>query len=145
MNRWMKIAAIFLVTVAFIIVGIGVGLFLIENDQWHQVELHQWLRWGELGHTDWEVWMPALMAGWLVAALALAILFLWSVFYVWRRRQYESEIKRLHRQLIKLRNLPFEEPAPFEDDYERPDPTAARLLARLRSDGPADDRTDRRS
>lgn len=131
MGRWIKNAAIFLVTVAFIIVGVGIALFLIENDRWERVDLHPWLRQIGLGDAEWEVWVPLLVAGWFVATLILGILFLWSVFYVWRRRRYESEIRRLQRELIKLRNLPFEDPAPFEDVVEMPDPTAASLMLRL--------------
>ena len=64
--------------------------------------------------------MPALIAGWLATAVLLAALVLWSMFYVWRRRQYESLIDRLERELAKLRNLPFTEPAPLEDLPETP-------------------------
>jgi hypothetical protein len=78
--------------------------------------------------------MPVLMAGWLIAVLAVGALVLGTVFYIWRRRQYESEIRRLQRQLIKLRNLPFEDPAPFEDVSEAPNPEAASLMLRLRRD-----------
>ena len=45
-----------------------------------------------------------------------------------RRRQYESLIKNLENELARLRNLPFENPAPFEDLPELPDPDAARIL-----------------
>lgn len=130
MIRWVRIAAIGLVCLSIVILGVGVGLFLIVNNRWEQVELHDWLR-RFLGESAWDVWLPALIAGWLVAILALGVLFLWSVFYVWRRRQYESLIRRLERELIHLRNLPFEEPAPFEEERESPDPSAARLLERL--------------
>lgn len=144
MGRWIKIVAIFLVTVAFVIVGVGIALFLIENDRWERVELHPWLRQIGLGGAEWEIWVPVLIAGWFVATLVLGVLFLWSVFYVWRRRQYESEIRRLQRELIKLRNLPFEEPPPFEDIVEAPDPEAAGLMLRLHSaDGLADRPGDR--
>lgn len=132
MGRWMKIAAIFAVTLAFIGVGVGVGLFLIENNRWEPIEVHSWLVMLLPDDKPREVWMPVLIAGWLVAILVLGVLFLWSVFYVWRRRQYESEIRRLQRELIKLRNLPFDDPAPFEDDTEAPDPDAARLMLELR-------------
>ena len=128
MIRWMRLAAIGLVTLAIAIVGVGVGLFLIENDRWEAVELHPWLRW-VFGDTPWEVWMPTLFAGWLVAVIGIGALFLWSVFYVWRRRQYEGELRRLRRELVALRNLPFEAPAPFEDQDELPDPEARRIMA----------------
>ena len=75
---------------------------------------------GLFGDRPHEVWLPALIAGWLAAAILLATLVLWSMFYVWRRRQYESLIDRLERELAKLRNLPFTEPAPLEDLPEVP-------------------------
>ncbi len=54
--------------------------------------------------------------------------------YVWRRRQYEALIGRLERELAKLRNLPFTEPAPLEDLPEVPSSTAARVMNALDDD-----------
>ena len=59
---------------------------------------------------------------------------LWSLFYVWRRRQYEALIGRLERELAKLRNLPFTEPAPLEDLPELPSASAARVMNALDDD-----------
>lgn len=140
MIRWVRIVAIGLLLVAFIIVGVGVGLLLVENGRgehaWVPIELHPWLQM-VLGASR-EAWLPALLSGWLVAVLATGSLLLWSMFYVWRRRQYESLIGRLERELIALRNLPFTAPAPFEDDdeagRERPDARAAGILARIERD-----------
>ena len=67
-------------------------------------------------------------------AAGLAAVVLWSMYYVWRRRQYESLIGRLERELARLRNLPFTEPAPLEDLPERPDPVAAQVLASIDND-----------
>jgi hypothetical protein len=78
-----------------------------------------------------EVWLPGLIAGWLAVVFLVAVLLVWSLWYVWRRRQYESLIGRLERELARLRNLPFTEPAPLEDLPERPDQSAARVLAAL--------------
>ena len=79
------------------------------------------------------VWLiplvACLIAGWLVSVLSLAVLLGWSMFYVWRRRQYESLIVKLERELSELRNLPFTAPAPLEDLPEDPSPEAAALLA----------------
>ena len=47
-----------------------------------------------------QVWLPALIAGWLVATLVLAALLLWSMYYVWRRRQYEALVGRLEREVV---------------------------------------------
>jgi hypothetical protein len=56
------------------------------------------------------------------------------MLYVWRRRQYESLIGRLERELAKLRNLPFVEPAPLEDLPEHPSLEAARVMNALDDD-----------
>jgi hypothetical protein len=53
---------------------------------------------------------------------------------VWRRRQYEALIGRLERELAKLRNLPFTEPAPLEDLPELPSSSAARVMTALDDD-----------
>jgi len=57
------------------------------------------------------------------------------MFYVWRRRQYESLIGRLERELANLRNLPFTNPAPLEDLPEVPNAQAARVMHALDDDG----------
>jgi hypothetical protein len=130
MIRWMRITAIGLLLLAFIVVGAGVGLLLVENgsgkNAWVPIELHPWLRL-VLGQSR-EAWLPALLAGWLVAVLATGALLSWSMFYVWRRRQYERLIRKMERELISLRNLPFEAPAPFEDQRELPDPEARKVM-----------------
>jgi hypothetical protein len=130
MIRWMRITAIGLVLLAFIVVGAGVGLLLVENGSgahaWVPIELHPWLRL-VFGQTR-EAWLPALLAGWLVAILSTGALLFWSMFYVWRRRRYERLIRKMERELISLRNLPFEAPAPFEDQRELPDPEARQVM-----------------
>jgi hypothetical protein len=94
------------------------------------VRVPEWLT-SVLGDRPREVWLPALLAGWLGCALFAAALLLGSASYVWRRRQYESLVGRLERELAKLRNLPFTEPAPLEDLPEKPDPQVAKLMAEL--------------
>lgn len=135
MIRWLRLAAAATVIATLIALGIGAGLFLVANAGWVPVRVPPWLA-GVLGDRPHEVWLPALFAGWLgSAALAVALL-LGSLAYVWRRRQYEALIVRLERELTRLRNLPFTEPAPLEDIEEAPDPDAARVMAEL-SGGPA--------
>jgi len=58
------------------------------------------------------VWFPALIAGWLASAVLIAALVLWSMFYVWRRRQYESLINRLERELAGSGRRAVGGPAP---------------------------------
>ena len=113
--------------------GVMVGLFLVANSGWIAVEVPPWLE-SVFGSQQHDVWLPALIAGWLVAVLLLGVVVLWSLYYVWRRRQYEALIARLERELANLRNMPFKEPAPLEDLPERPDPSAARVLAAIDAD-----------
>jgi hypothetical protein len=122
-------------TIVLSMIGLGViaGLFLVANAGWVPVEIPPWLT-GVLGTRPHEVWLPALIAGWIASAILLATLVLWSMFYVWRRRQYESLIGRLEKELTKLRNLPFQEPSPLEDLPELASANAARVMSSLDAD-----------
>jgi len=135
--RWLRLIATATVILSMIGLGVIAGLFLVANEGWIPVEIHPWLS-GLFGDKLHEVWLPALIAGWLATALLLAGLVLWSMFYVWRRRQYESLINRLEKELAKLRNLPFTEPAPLEDLPETPSVAAARVMTALDDDDSAD-------
>jgi hypothetical protein len=117
-------------------IGLGVvaGLFLVANSGWVPVTIPPRLT-GVLSDRPHEVWLPALIAGWLATALLLAAVVLSTTFYVWRRRQYESLVGRLERELAELRNLPFTEPAPLEDLPEAPSAHAARVMHALDDDG----------
>lgn len=120
MIRWLRLASLGLVTLTLLVVGGGVGLFVVENESWVRVEVPPLLR-GALGGEPFEVWLPALLGSWLVAALAVLALVAGSFYYVWRRRQYEALIRRVEGELTELRNLPFTHPAPLEDLPEAPD------------------------
>lgn len=113
-------------------IGLGViaGLFLVANNDWIPITTPDWLT-GLFGKGLYDIWLPGLIAGWLAAAILVATLVLWSMFYVWRRRAYESLVNRLERELAKLRNLPFTEPAPLEDLPETPSLQAARVMNAL--------------
>lgn len=130
MIRWLRLVAIATVIVSMIGLGVITGLFLVANAGWVPVTIHPWLT-GLFGDRHYEVRLPALIAGWVASAVLLAALVLWSMFYVWRRRQYESLIGRLERELARLRNLPFTEPAPLEDLPETPSAQAARVMHAL--------------
>ena len=130
MFRWLRIAAIAVVVIAMIGLGVCVGLFLVANDGWVAVRVPEWLT-GLLGDQPLEVWLPALIAGWLITVAGVVALAMWSLFYVWRRRQYESLVGKLERELAALRNLPFTAPAPLEDLPEQPDGDARFVLAVL--------------
>lgn len=143
MIRWLRIAAKATATLAFVALGVLVGLFLVANGSWIGVDVPPWLA-DLTPERRVQVWLPALIAGWLVAVLAIAALLLWSMYYVWRRRQYESLIARLERELARLRNLPLVEPSPLEDLPETPDAGAAQVLAAIDRAVDADDERDAR-
>jgi hypothetical protein len=132
--RSLRLIAIATVTVAMIGLGVVAGLFLVVNSGWIPVTIPPWLT-ALLGDRPHEVWLPALIAGWLISPVLLSALVLWGMFYLWRRRQYESLIDRLERELAKLRNLPFIEPAPLEDLPEAPNAYAARAMQARGDDG----------
>jgi hypothetical protein len=132
--RWLRLAATATVILSMIGLGVMAGLFLVANAGWIPVTIPPWLT-GLFGNRPHEVWLPALIAGWLAAAMMGAALILWSMFYVWRRRQYESLVGRLERELAKLRNLPFTEPAPLEDLPELPNTQAARVMDAIDDEG----------
>jgi hypothetical protein len=133
--RWLRLVATTIVILSMIGLGVMVGLFLIANSGWVPVRTPPWLE-GLFGDRPREVWLPALIAGWLVGATLAAAFVLWSMFYVWRRRQYESLIHRLEKELARLRNLPFLEPAPLEDLPETPSAQAALVMSALDEDDP---------
>ncbi len=131
MIRWLRaIVAVVLVLLLVAICAV-VSLLLAANGGYVELHGHPWL--GPildplLAGRALEVQMPALLAGWLIAIFASAGLAGFWLFYVWRRRQYERLIRRLERELVELRNLPFTDPAPLEDLPERPDQAAAAEL-----------------
>ena len=132
--RWLRLIAIATVVLSMVGLGVVAGLFLVANAGWIPVSIPPWLT-GLFGDRPHEIWLPALIAGWLASAALLAAVVLWSMFYVWRRRQYETLIQRLERELAKLRNLPFMEPAPLEDLPEVPSAHAARIMQALDDEG----------
>ena len=141
MIRWLRLAATATAVITMIGLGIVVGLFLVANSGWIPVNVPPWLS-GFFGDQPRDVWLPALIAGWLTTVILLAAGLVWSMYYVWRRRQYEALIGRLERELARLRNLPFTDPAPLEDLPEKPNPAAARVLASLDLEHGADEGLD---
>ena len=133
MIRWLRLVATATIVLSMIGLGAMAGLFLVANKGWIPITTPDWLT-GLFGDKPHDVWLPGLIAGWLAAAVLLAVIVLWSLFYVWRRRAYEALIGRLERELAKLRNLPFVEPAPLEDLPETPSTSAARIMNALDDD-----------
>ncbi|MEO7730245.1 MAG: hypothetical protein ABIY55_04685 [Kofleriaceae bacterium] len=134
MLRSLRLIATATIVLSMIGLGVVAGLFLVSNSGWIPVEIPPWLT-GLFGDRLYEIRLPALIAGWMGAAVLLASLVLWAMFYIWRRRQYESLIGRLERELANLRNLPFTNPAPLEDLPEVPNAQAARVMHALDDDG----------
>lgn len=130
MIRWLRLAAMATAIATLIALGMVAGLFLVANGGWVPVRVPPELT-SVLGNRLFEIRLPVLIAGWMASALLLVALLLGSASYVWRRRQYESLVTRLERELTKLRNLPFTEPAPLEDLPETPDAEAAKVMAAL--------------
>jgi heme exporter protein D len=128
--RWLRFIATATMVLSMIGLGVVAGLFLVANGGWVPVAIPPWLT-ALFGDRPHEVWLPALIAGWLASALLLGALVLLMMLYVWRRRQYESLVNRLERELARLRNLPFQEPAPLEDLPETPSIEAARVMHAL--------------
>jgi hypothetical protein len=135
--RWLRLTATAIVILSLIGLGVILGLFLIANSGWVPVRTPPWLE-GLFGSRSHEIWLPALIAGWVASAFLLATIVLWSMFYVWRRRQYEALVAKLEKELARLRNLPFLEPAPLEDLPEAPSDEAARVMSALDEDGDLD-------
>ena len=125
--RWLRFLATATVVLSMIGLGVVAGLFLVANGGWVAVTTPPWLT-AILGDRPHEMWLPALIAGWFASAVLLGALVLTTLFAIWRRRQYESLVDRLERELARLRNLPFEEPAPLEDLPEAPSTEAARVM-----------------
>jgi len=129
--RWLRAAAVIAVVLAILAVGSVIGLLAVANSGYVPVQPHDWLRPvldPLLGARVVEVQVPVLLAGWLVAIFALGALVVGTVRFAWRRRQHESLIARLERELVRLRNLPITAPAPLEDLPEHPDAQTAREL-----------------
>lgn len=133
MIRSLRLIATATMVLSMIGLGVVAGLFLVANGGWVPVTIPPWLA-ALFGDRPHEVWLPALIAGWLAAAVLLVALVLSTMFSLWRRRQYESLVSRLERELAELRNLPFTEPAPLEDLPEVPSAQAARVMQALDDD-----------
>lgn len=132
--RWLRFIATATMVTSMIGLGVVAGLFLVANAGWVPVAIPPWLT-ALFGDRPHEIWLPALISGWLSSAILLGALILSTMLSVWRRRQYESLVNRLERELARLRNLPFIEPAPLEDLPETPSTEAARVMHALDDEG----------
>jgi hypothetical protein len=130
MVRWVRLALVATLILALLGLGVIAGLFLVVNGGWIEVAVPPWLS-GLFGSAPIEVWLPALLGGWILSALLSGLVLIWSMHHVWRRRQVEALIGQLEGELADLRNMALDDPAPLEDLPERPDPDAGELLERV--------------
>ncbi|ACY14920.1 hypothetical protein [Haliangium ochraceum] len=128
MIRWLRFVLVVAALLVLVAIGVTVTLLVLANDRYVSVVPHPLLA------PYFETWLRGEvveihpLAGWLVASVTTALLVCGTLLAVWRRRQYESWIRRLERELVKLRNLPMSAPAPLEDLPESPDAATASLL-----------------
>lgn len=122
MFRAIKILGWFLGIVLLLIVGAAVALFFSENKQWVAMSWpYPQLSFDEpFGVHTFEVVLGVAAAGWLVAVLLGGAALVLFPLYLRRTRQYMSSIKKLEKELVALRNLPFKAPAPLEDLPDAP-------------------------
>lgn len=131
MIRWLRTAVAVAAVLVVLALGSVIGLLTVANSSYVAVKPHPWLApvlEPMIGAQVVEIQLPVLLAGWVVAVLAVAGLIAGTVLQAWRRRQHESLITRLEHELVRLRNLPISAPAPLEDLPEHPDAEAAREL-----------------
>lgn len=117
MFRAIKILGWFLGIMLLLIVGAAVALFFSENNQWVALSWpYPRMSWNEpFGVHTFEVVLGVAASGWLLSVLLLGAAFVLFPLYLRRTRQYLSSIKKLEKELVELRNLPFKAPAPLED------------------------------
>jgi len=117
MFRAIKILGWFLGISILLMVGGAVALFFSENNTWvalswpyPRMSLDE-----PFGVHTFEVVLGVAASGWLVSVLLLGAALVLFPLYLRRTRQYFSTIKKLEKELVDLRNLPFKAPAPLED------------------------------
>jgi len=117
MFRAIKILGWFLGVVLLLIVGGAVALFYSENNQWVALSWpYPRMSFDEpFGVHTFEVVLGVAASGWMLALLLLGATLVLFPLYLRRTRQYLSRIKKLEKELVALRNLPFKAPAPLED------------------------------
>lgn len=122
MLRAIKILGYTLGVLFVLTAGAAAALFFSENAQWVPISLpYPRVSFDEpFGVHTFEVLVGVATAGWLVALACLLAAVVLLPLYLRRTRQLNSMIKRLERELVALRNLPFQAPAPLEDLPDEP-------------------------
>lgn len=125
MFRALGILAWFLGVVVLILLGAAVAMFFSANTQWVAVSWpYPRLSFERpFGTFTFETMVGVAAAGWSLAVIVITAGLILFPLYLRRTRQYLSLIRRLERELIALRNLPFRAPAPLEDLPDAPDRT----------------------
>lgn len=102
--------------------GAAAALFFSENNQWVALSWpYPRLSFDEpFGVHSSEVILGVAAAGWVLSILLLLAAMVLLPLYLRRTRQYLSSIKRLEKELVALRNMPFRAPAPLEDLPDEP-------------------------
>jgi hypothetical protein len=108
-------------SVALVACGALVSSLLAANSRWLTLQVPEPAA-AMIGDAPIEVHLAGLLGAAAAGALAVLALVSWSLYYLWRKRQYEVLVGRLERELVRLRNLPFTHPAPLEDLPETTDP-----------------------
>lgn len=122
MFRAIKIFAITLGVFFVLLVGAAAALFFSENSGWVPVSFpYPRASFDEpFGTHTFEVVLGVAAAGWLIALACLFAALLLFPLYLRRVRQTSALIRKLEKELVALRNLPFQAPAPLEDLPDEP-------------------------
>jgi len=122
MFRAIKILSATLGLVFVLLVGAAAALFFSENSQWVPVSFpYPKASFDEpFGVHTFEVVLGVAAAGWLFAMACLLAAAVLLPLYLRRTRQLQAMIRKLEKELVALRNLPFQAPAPLEDLPDEP-------------------------
>lgn len=122
MLRAARILGWFLAIGFLMILGAAVALFFSRNSQWvalqwpyPRLSLSQ-----PFGTYHFEMILGVAAAGWTVALFLAGVALVVFPLYLRRTRQYLATIRKLEKELVELRNLPFRAPAPLEDLPDEP-------------------------
>ncbi|MDY0002883.1 MAG: hypothetical protein RBU30_16410 [Polyangia bacterium] len=122
MLRAIKILSVTLGVILLLLVGAAAALFFSENSEWVPLALpYPRASFGEpFGVHTFEIVIGVAAAGWLLALAFLGAALVLLPLYLRRARQMSSMVRKLEKELVALRNLPFEAPAPLEDLEDEP-------------------------
>lgn len=122
MLRAIKILGYVAIILVVLMLGAAAALFFSENNQWVPLSWpYPRFSFDEpFGVHTFEVLTGVAAAGWVFALMLLLAALVLFPLYLRRTRQYAATIRRLEKELVALRNLPFRAPAPLEDLPDEP-------------------------